>query len=116
MFYFNKLLLFHTISHSLFLSPYLITHTRQPSSDFHVRMFRYGKGRELLRQPLHDLLYGDDAGIVRGVFRWEIGDGDHLLVVEHLLELFVLLDDTGIVLVLEPVATPLLQLGIELAV
>ena len=94
----------------------LISHCSQPAAQFHVRTLSDGERGELPGQQAHNVLDEHGLGIGRSLFGLEVGQLYHLLVVEHLLEVFVLLRDALVVVVLEPVAAPLVQLLVELSI
>ena len=62
------------------------------------------------------MLYEDELGIMRSIFWSQIVLVYHLPIIINLLEIPVLLDDTGILVVLKPIATFLLQFMVELCI
>ena len=93
-----------------------ITHFDQLTSELFIRTFAYDERRECFLQPLHNTLQWHEIFILRRVVRRQIGELNHSPIVEHLLEVGVLLDNPAIFLIIIPVAAALLQLSIELCV
>ena len=62
------------------------------------------------------MLYEDELGIMRSIFWSQIVQVYHLPIIINLLEIPVLLDDAGILVVLKPIATFLLQFMVELCI
>lgn len=79
-------------------------------------MFPNNEGGKSHLQSLHDILHENKLGITWRLFGRQIGEVDHSSVVINLLEIAVLLDDTGILVVLKPVAATFLELCIELGI
>ena len=94
----------------------LVTHVGEAAAEFHVGILPDNEGGEAVLQPLHDILQGNGLRVGGRLIWGEIGELHHRLVVEHLLELLVLLHDSLVFLVLKPVATPLFQFIDELCV
>ena len=91
-----------------------VTHVAKPAAQFHVGVFAYDEGGEAVFQLLHDVLQEYGLRVGGCLLGRQEGALHHRLVVEHLLEILVLLHDAPVVGILEPVAAAPLQFGVEL--
>ena len=73
-----------------------ITQFNQLASELFIRAFANDERRECLLQPLHDILQRHELFILWCVVRRQVGELNHTPIVEHLLELGILLDNPAV--------------------
>ena len=58
----------------------------------------------------------DELLIAASLLRWQEGELYHSAIVANLLEIGILLDDTCVLIIVEPIPTALLELCVELGI
>ena len=115
-FTFAMLHLLDTVCRTCCLAFLFITKFCQFTSKILVCIFLHDKCGECFLQSLHDRLQGYEPLVVWRILRWQERQFNHPLVTLNLLEVLILLDDTGVLLVVVPIAAALQQFRIELGV